>query len=250
MKWNIEEQPIFFPKKIRKLYEKVYKINRLNYTNWIGKITPIKKNDIDWWMTRPTLRNPYTSNLLNYITVLETLERLKENNLEIITASSHMRFVLKKYFGKKFNLQVSLLKNNNNFFKKNFFSFFKSVIFQLFIFLYVKIFVKKKNYYNKYQYTFIDTFVTLNKELNNGFYPPIINKIKYKTLFVPTIVQTLRLSKLIKCINDVDKSNYLFKEHYLSFGDLIFSFFHFYRRQKFLKSIYNYKKYELSKIVN
>lgn len=43
MKWNIEEQPIFFPKKIRRIYEKIYKTNRLSYTNWIGKITEPRK---------------------------------------------------------------------------------------------------------------------------------------------------------------------------------------------------------------
>ena len=70
MKWNIEEQPIFFPKKIRKIYEKIYTANRLSYTNWIGKVTETQKKNVDLWMTKPPSRNLYNSNLLNYITVL------------------------------------------------------------------------------------------------------------------------------------------------------------------------------------
>ena len=101
MKWNIEEQPIFFPKEVKKIYEKIYRLNRLKYTNWIGKISRSNKNNIDWWMTKPTLRNPYTSNLLNYITVIETLEEIKNKNIEITTSSYEMKLVLFKYFKKK-----------------------------------------------------------------------------------------------------------------------------------------------------
>ena len=250
MKWNIEEQPIFFPKKIRRIYEKIYKTNRLSYTNWIGKITEPRKKNIDWWMTKPTLRNPYTSNLLNYITVLETLEKIKEKNLKIITSSFEIKDVLNKYFNKKFNLKINDKKNIYNFFKSKIFYLFKVFIFQLFIFSYVKIFIRKKTYNNKLKYTFIDTFVTLNKELNEGFYPAMPYRNNEKTLFVPTIIHTLKLTKLIKSIKKINKKNYLFKEHYLTFGDLFFSFFHFYRKLKFLKNSYSYKKYNLSKIVN
>ena len=76
MKWNIDAQPIFFPLEIRKIYEKIYIKNRINIGNWIGKISRDQKKNIDWWMTKPTLRNPYTSNLINYCTVLETLEQI------------------------------------------------------------------------------------------------------------------------------------------------------------------------------
>ena len=249
MKWNIEEQPILFPYKVRKIYEKIYKENRLKYSNWIGNITGSSHDNIDWWMTKPSLRNPYKSNLLNYITVLETLEKIKDIDLEIITSSSQMKFILIKYFGKKFNLKIYVHKNGNNFFNL-ILSFVKSLVFQLFIFLYIKIFIKKKNYYKNKNLTLIDTFVTLNKKLNQGFYPPISSKTNKTIIFVPTIIQTLKFFKLIKFINEIDKSNYLFKEHYLTFSDLFFSFFHFYRKKKFLKNNYNYKKYNLSRIVN
>ena len=164
-------------------------------------------------MTKPTLRNPYKSNLLNYITVIETLEKIKEKDLEIITFSSQMKLVLSKYFSKKFNLKIYVNKNNNDFLN-NISSLVKTFVFQFFFFLYIKIFIKKKNYYKNSKLTFIDTFVTLNKKLNEGFYPIISNKINKTVVFVPTIVQTLRFYKLIKLIREIDKSNYLFKEHF------------------------------------
>ena len=47
------------------------------YCDWIKQLTKDKEVNLDWWMTRPTLRNPYTSNLINYITVFETLNKTK-----------------------------------------------------------------------------------------------------------------------------------------------------------------------------
>ena len=81
MKWNIENQPITFPKEIREIYDKIYHRNRNFYCEWVQKLTKDKYTNLDWWMTRPTLRNPYTSNLINYITVFETLKKIKTKEL-------------------------------------------------------------------------------------------------------------------------------------------------------------------------
>ena len=150
MQWNIEEQPIFFPNQIKKIYNKVYTTNRSNYCNWLGKISKKNKNDIDWWMTRPTLRNPYTSNILNYLSVLDTLSKLKTEKLEIITSSFEMKIILNQYFGKKFNLLVRVQDDKNILSNKNIFLFFKSILFQIVIFLYIKIFIKKKRFKKKF----------------------------------------------------------------------------------------------------
>ena len=248
MHWDIEEQPIFFPPHVKKIYKKVYKSNRFNYCTWLGKISSRYKNDINWWMTAPTLRNPYTSNLLNYLNVLDTLSKIRAKKIEIITSSIQMKILLNKYFKNKFNLLVHVKKKDRNFLNIKIFLFFKSVIFQLFIFFYVKIFIKKKFLNNKSKYVLIDTFLTLNKEVNSKFYPSIGKK--KNIFFVPTIVHTLNFFRLVRILNNTNKENYLFKEHYLSFKDLFFSFFHFQKRKKFLKNDYKYKGFNLSKIVN
>ena len=248
MQWNIEEQPIFFPNQIKKIYEKVYNINRSNYCKWLGKISKKNKNDIDWWMTRPTLRNPYTSNILNYLSVLDTLSKIKTKKLEIITSSSEMKIILNQYFHKKFNLLVHVQDKRNILSNNNVFLFFKSVLFQILIFLYIKIFIKKKKLEKDRSYVFIDTFITIDEKLNSGFYPSSL-KNKHNVIFIPTVVHTLNFYRLIKTLQKIDVNKFLFKEHYLSFKDLFCSFFHFYRRNKFTKDIYKYKNFNLTKII-
>ena len=55
--------------------------NRKKY-EFIDKIGKKFSDDIDWWMSLPSYRNPYASKLLNYLTVLDTIQKLK--NKEII----------------------------------------------------------------------------------------------------------------------------------------------------------------------
>ena len=143
MKWNIDAQPIFFPLEIRKTYEKIYKKNRLDFGNWIGKISVGHKQNIDWWLTKPTLRNPYNSNLLNYCSVLETLDKLKINKVQIITSSEEMGSIIFNYFNKRFNLEVKIKNNTISYFRRTT-GILKSLIFHTFMFLYIKVFIKKK----------------------------------------------------------------------------------------------------------
>lgn len=247
MRWNIENQPVSFPSEIREIYEKIYHRNRIFYCKWIQKITKDKEVNLDWWMTRPTLRNPYTSNLLNYITVFETLKKTKVKNLEIITYSKNMGYLLKKNFNKKFNL---IIKYENNKKQNKILIILKSFIFQIFIFIFLKLFIKKKKISHKSKITLIDTFITTNSDLNAGFYPSLKQKRKNEILFVPTIFQSFNLFKLAQNIKKQSNENYIFKEHYLSFGNLLFAFFHLLRRKKFVSNRYYFKNFNLSKIVN
>ena len=250
MKWNIDAQPIFFPLEIRKIYEKIYIKNRINIGNWIGKISRDQKKNIDWWMTKPTLRNPYTSNLINYCTVLETLEQINiKKKIQIITSSKEMSTIITENFNKRLNLQIKI-ENRKVFFLKKTIDFFKSFVFQLFIYLYLNIFKKKRDINLKKNYVFIDTFITPNKKLNSGFYPNLSEHLKENILFVPTITQSLNFPKLISILRNSSNNNLLFKEHYLGFSDYIFGYLHFFRREKFCKSNYIYKKYNISSIVN
>ena len=247
MKWNIENQPISFPKKIREIYDEIYHRNRIFYCEWIQKLTKDKYTNLDWWMTRPTLRNPYTSNLINYITVFETLKKIKTKDLEIVTNSKNMGLLLNKYFSRKFNLVIkyeSKMKNNKILI------IFKSFLFQIFIFTYLKLFIKKNKINPKNKITLIDTFITINESLNLGFYPPLKNKKKNEILFAPTIFQSFKLFKLTRNIKKQSLKNFIFKEHYLSFYNLFYAFCYIFRRKKFLSNKYYFKNYNLSEIVN
>tara|TARA_A100001011_G_scaffold166168_1_gene174880 strand:+ start:1874 stop:3526 length:1653 start_codon:yes stop_codon:yes gene_type:complete len=247
MKWNIDAQPIFFPLEIRKTYEKIYKKNRLDFGNWIGKISVGHKQNIDWWLTKPTLRNPYNSNLLNYCSVLETLDKLKINKVQIITSSEEMGSIIFNYFNKRFNLEVKIKNNTISYFRRTT-GILKSLIFHTFMFLYIKVFIKKKKIELNKNYTLIDTFITPNVKLNRGFYPNLKRIIKDNTFFVPTFTHTFNFPGLINALKN-SNNNFLFKEHYLSFFDYIYGYFHFFRRKKFLNKKYIYKKFNISELV-
>ena len=85
--WDIDDLPIKFPSKIRDVYEKIYLKNRKNYTNWIDKIGKKYSNNIDWWMTLPSFKDPYVSKMLNYLCIIDTLNILKFTSIILYTNS-------------------------------------------------------------------------------------------------------------------------------------------------------------------
>ena len=110
-------------------------------------------------------------------------------------------------------------------------------------------FIKKKKISHKSKITLVDTFITTNSDLNTGFYPSLKQKRKMKFLFVPTIFQSFNLLKLVQNIKKQSNENYIFKEHYLSFNNLLFAF-SFIKEKKFVSNKYYFKNFNLSKIVN
>ena len=246
--WNIDEEPINFPDKIRIIYERNYIKNRVQFTNWIDSFSKKHSQDIDWWMTLPSTRDPYKSNLLNYICIIDTLKKIQIKNIKIKTKSKEFAKILNQ----EFKILVEIKKKRNFFSFKSINNFIKSVLFQLILFLYINLFIKKKNV-KKNKIGLVDIFLSKIEDQNKNFYPNLDKSRKsLDYFFVPTFVPTFNILKIFKIINNLkrNKSNFLFKEHYLKIGDLIFSFLHIFRRNKFLKKTYYYKKINLSKIVN
>ena len=138
--WNIDEEPINFPDKIRIIYERNYIKNRVQFTNWIDSFSKKHSQDIDWWMTLPSTRDPYKSNLLNYICIIDTLKKIQIKNIKIKTKSKEFAKILNQ----KFKILVDIKKKQNFFLFKSINNFIKSVFFQLIIFLYINLFIKKK----------------------------------------------------------------------------------------------------------
>ena len=251
--WDLEDAPIKFPKEVRQIFYEVFIHNRKKFTLWVDKIGKKNRNDIDWWSTLPSLRDPYTNNLLNYISIIDTISKIKFKNLKIITRSYEMKRILEKNFNnKKINIKVTYQKEK----VKVISNFLKSIIFQIIIYFYINLFFKKKKVEKSQKITLVDTFITLNERQNSNYYPKDIKNFKgkrsIKILIVPTFIPTLNIFKLFKIINNLPekRKNYLFKEHYIKINDLFFSFFHILRRNKFLKRKFNYKKIDLSKLIS
>ena len=180
VEWNIESLPINFPNFIRKKYEINYIKNRSKYTNWVDLIGKNYKTSIDWWMTLPSYRNPYESNLLNYLTVLDTLNQLKKDKIKIniFTHSQSMAYTMNFYFKNKF--QVNLVKKWN--FLRIIKNFLKSTLFQLVLFFLINILIKKRKSKPNEKIIIVDQFITLKRDQNLNFYQSFRDTKKTKTL--------------------------------------------------------------------
>ena len=76
--WDTSKEPFEYPDIIKKIYFRSCLKNREAFTKWVGGISKKFSKDIDWWITLPASRNPYTSNLFHYICILKTLEFLSK----------------------------------------------------------------------------------------------------------------------------------------------------------------------------
>ena len=245
--WDIDDLPIRFPTKIKNAYEKIYLKNRKNYTNWVDKIGKKSSNNIDWWMTSTSFRNPYVSNLLNYLCVIDTLKVLKTENISLHTDSKVFGSLITKIFGNS-NIKVKVKSKDKRTLTK-IKNYLKSCIYQLFIFLFIK-FLKKKEKFKNREIVLIDKFITLKKKQNLGYFPEFHN---FKNVrIVPTFIPTLNLVKLLRIFSYINNNphKFIFKEQYLNFKDLFYSFTHIIRRKQFLKIRFNYKKINISELIH
>ena len=244
--WDIDDLPIKFPTRIRDAYEKIYLRNRKNYTSWIDKIGKKYSDNIDWWMTLPSFRNPYASKLLNYLCIIDTLSILKFTRINLHTDSEIFGKLIIKTF-KNSNIAVKIKPKKYRLFSK-LRNFLKSTIYQLFVFLIIKI-LKKKEKFGSRKMVLIDKFITFKETQNLGYFPEFSNSKNVK--IVPTFIPTLNIFNLIKIFNYIKKNpyKYIYKEQYLSFKDLYFAFSHILRRKQFLKIRYFYKKIDLSELI-
>lgn len=239
--WYCDDLPFRYPTIIRNIYEKCYVKNRTSYAFWLDKINKKLGDDIDWWMTLVPSRDPYNSNILHYISILETIKKTQKIKIKFFSSSKELIRIIEKNFSKK--------KINCYFIKKNlsniFYNLLKSLIFNFFLFFYINLFEKKKLNNN---IVIIDKFITKNNNQNINYFPILKKKNYY---IVPTFVPTLNLIHLFKMIKLTKKNNknILWKEHYIKLSDILFALLNYIRRRKFKNFSYHYKKFNLSSLV-
>lgn len=245
--WDIDDLPINYPLEVKDTYRKIYYQNRKNYTNWVDKIGKKFSSDIDWWMTLPSYRNPYAGKLLNYLTVLDTIQKLKKKEIILKTKSPNFVSVVKANFGRS-NIKAETYSKKESFGSMTL-KYIKSLIFQVFLYIFISIFQKKEEINGK-KIVLIDKFFTFKKKQNLNYFPNLGNIKNIR--IIPTIIPTFNLVKLIKILRSLNKNKekIIFKEQYLKLSDLFFAFSHFFRRKKFLNKIYYYKSINISELVN
>ena len=184
---------------------------------------------------------------------MDTLDFLlkKGFNLKIIVSSKIFYNLLKENeYKKKLFVELSKETRLN---KKHNLTIVKSIFFHFFIFLYIKIFIKKDYFkLQNFKLTLIDTFLISSDIKKNYFYSPIQSKIdKKKTVFfVPTFIFKKNIFSIFSLIKKLNKKNYFFKEHFLSMNDILFASLHFLRKKKIKEKHVNYNRWDITKLVN
>ena len=123
---------------------------------------------------------------------------------ELLKVNSKSLFNIIKIWSKKNNLSVDIDYVNENKKLNGYFTIFKSVVFYLFLFFFIKNFAKKTMIENNNDNVLIDTFATKESILGERLYRGLdkfLNKKKINNVFfVPTFIIERNLINTIKII--------------------------------------------------
>ena len=104
----------------------------------------------------------------------------------------------------------------------------------------------------KKEISIIDTFILeekLKDKLYYGNLSKYFNKTKKTTFFIPTIIES-NIYKFLKIFLSVNQDKkYFFKENFTNLIDIFYCIFYLFRKKKFLKKYDNYKKFNLSLLI-
>lgn len=245
--WDTTQSPNKFPEKIKKIFLKQTFLQRKKYNKWIGLISHNEKNNIDWWSSNPTTRNPHISKIFKLICILETLRKIDfaKNNYNLVVESDVFKTIISNFFNKKKRKNKIKIKRNSKILI-NCVNFCKTILFNFTIFFIINLFYKKR--YLSNINLLINTYPTLDTSKPERLFR--LKKFKKKTFFVPTFIVTRKIFKFWNILNLLEKKNYLFKEHYLSLEDYIFSILHFFRTKRLIGKFENYNSFDLSPQIN
>lgn len=143
--WDTTVTPNQYPENIKKIYYNKILHQRKNYTKWIGRLSKKFKYSVDWWSTNIVTRNPYISSIYKSICLIETIRELLKQNikLNLIINKKFSNFIINNFKNEK-KIVFEISENNNQYFFEKI-KFINSIIFQVILFFFIKIFVKKKS---------------------------------------------------------------------------------------------------------
>lgn len=246
--WDIDNDENDYPKEIKEIFFQNRIKLRKKYNHWVGEISKKFSNDIDWWVSVPGSRNPYFSEIYKTICLLETIRQLKNKKIIILTNSKKVQSLIKHNFSNK-NLKIRF--NTLKIQGKNYRKIVISSIFQIIIYLFIKLFYKKKIPFQK-NLVLINTYPTNNLkkvERHFQFSDNFLNSNKKRILFTPTILITKNLIKVFKTINFLSKKNYFFKESIIPIKDLFFAISYPIRIRKFRVKYKKFNRFDLSDFI-
>lgn len=251
LEWDTTTNFNEYPYEIKKNYNKIYYGERKNFVLWLDEISCNYSEDIDWWLSPPASRNLYLSDIYKYFCVLKTLNKLKNKYTFIIkTDSQAFKRILKKSFSPKI-LDVKI-KISKKIFSKYFYFLYimKNTLLFLTQYLLIKI-ISKKNHVPD-NVTMIDTFLIDKKQKEKFYYGNLLEYAKKKNqkiIFVATIIEN-NLFKFLGILFKIkNNKDYLFKENYINFNELVFCFSYPYRLKKFKKNYKKLSRFEITDLI-
>jgi len=214
--WDTTDHYCNYPEIIKKEYRKNYIKYFNKFAYWIDNIAKENGSNLSWWLSTVASRDERESNLYHNICIYFTILKNKNLNLQSVVINSN---ALKKILIRDLK-EVFIIKVKKNFLEKKKL-IFKNFIFYLIQFLIIKIISVKKKIEKKT--CLIGTYV-INKK-NYNFYGNFFSKNKKNIIFCPIFTNSSLKFFFLYILKRYKKNNYLFKESYLSFKDLFYSFF-------------------------
>ena len=221
---------------ISDILQKISYSLRSEFNDFIAEISDPNKNNLDWWVQGPASRNTYSSPLFHYYTTLHLLSHLgKDNNLlfkEIIVDSPAFKEIVNVLLidiGAK-ECKVSSKNRFRGTIKNNllmpwlFFVKFSQMVL-------ARMILDRDDALSDQPLTLIDTFIMPGYIKNDRWYGSLWDNLsasqRRSTYFIPTIVLT-PLSKISSVFKSAKKDvrNFLFKENYINYKDILFAVGH------------------------
>lgn len=238
--------------------------NRNNFNEMVTILSNKHKDNLDWWVQGPASRNTFSSPFFHYYCSIVLVLHLIENKVfipkEIIVDSTRLKGIIKNIlydFGIK-NCKVRKNTDYNTFIKKMLKAYFSSLVlffkkvFQLFIAKLTKTAQTRIFFSNPVK--LIDTFVSPGYEKIDRWYGCLWDNLseerRAETYFVPTFVN-IPLNAWYSIYTSLrsNAKNYILKEDYLNFRDILFSFNHKKRIKKLVIEPYYLSGYDISGLV-
>jgi glycosyltransferase involved in cell wall biosynthesis len=250
--------------KINQIFNRISYQNRSEFNDMVTVLSQPHKDNLDWWAQGPASRNTFSSPFFHYYCSIVLILNLIEDKLfipkEIIVDSSKLKAIITNIlddFGIK-HCKVRKYIDYNTFIKKRLKRYFSSPV--LFLRKAVQLTIARitqtpqTTIFFSNPVTLIDTFVSPGYEKIDRWYGCLWDNLSPKrraeTYFVPTFVNIpLRAWYSIYVSLRSNPRNYILKEDYLNFRDLLYSFNHKKRLKKLIIDPYYVSGYDISGLV-
>ena len=246
---------------ITPLFNKISYQKRSDFNEFISLISRPHIKNLDWWVEGPASRNTYSSPLFHYYCSFFLLMYLTEHKDflfdEILIDSSSFAVIIKELFTSlnikncKVSLESSYKSQLKRYVKKHFLIFI--LLFQkCFQMIVARIISPIK--IPKKPLVLIDTFLmpgNVDEDRWYGvFWDNLSDAQKLETFFIPTLLLT-KLKDVLPLFKEANLNvrNYIFKESFLKFEDLIFAFRHNNRIKKIIFNDIELLGFNFSKLI-